>query len=202
MRSPGDDTWERLLVRRPKKSGNIFLLQDGSELLELSEAPYDSEALLQQLLASYPKLLAGDQMDSDRPRRWLLIRREVVGQMLDYAANSVVYWPVERIRAEFETNSEGRGVDPEDELLDLLGLEADTDEYWRTVGLNLRAGRVRMVFVADVIPPELQRVVEFLNEFAAQPLDGSGCVWIEGDRRTHEESPACVCAKTRIKMLR
>ncbi len=26
------------------------------------------------------------------------IRREVVGQMLDYAANAVVYWPVETIR--------------------------------------------------------------------------------------------------------
>ena len=32
------------------------------------------------------------------------IRREVVGQMLDYAANAVVYWPVEKIRAEFEKN--------------------------------------------------------------------------------------------------
>ncbi len=29
------------------------------------------------------------------------IRREVVGQMLDYAANAVVYWPVEEIRARF-----------------------------------------------------------------------------------------------------
>jgi len=28
---------------------------------------------------------------------------------------------------------------------------------------NLQAGRIRMVFVADVIPPELQRIVEFLN---------------------------------------
>src|SRR5262249_51904139 len=27
------------------------------------------------------------------------IRREVVGQMLDYAANAVVYWPVEAVRA-------------------------------------------------------------------------------------------------------
>jgi hypothetical protein len=34
------------------------------------------------------------------------IRREVVGQMLDYAANAVVYWPVEAIRAEFEANQE------------------------------------------------------------------------------------------------
>jgi hypothetical protein len=29
------------------------------------------------------------------------IRREVVGQMMDYAANAVVYWPVERIRERF-----------------------------------------------------------------------------------------------------
>ena len=34
------------------------------------------------------------------------IRREVVGQMLDYAANAVVYWPVETVRAEFEANHE------------------------------------------------------------------------------------------------
>jgi hypothetical protein len=34
------------------------------------------------------------------------IRREVVGQMLDYAANAVVYWPLERLRATFEA-SEG-----------------------------------------------------------------------------------------------
>jgi hypothetical protein len=32
-------------------------------------------------------------------RRDTRIRREVVGQMLDYAANAVVYWPVERLRA-------------------------------------------------------------------------------------------------------
>ena len=31
------------------------------------------------------------------------IRREVVGQMLDYAANGVVYWPAERLRADFES---------------------------------------------------------------------------------------------------
>jgi hypothetical protein len=31
------------------------------------------------------------------------------------------------------------------------------------VDTNLRAGRVRLVFVADAIPPELRRIVEFLN---------------------------------------
>jgi hypothetical protein len=29
----------------------------------MSETPYDSQSLLQKLLAKYPNLLAGDQMD-------------------------------------------------------------------------------------------------------------------------------------------
>jgi hypothetical protein len=40
----------------------------------------------------------------------------------------------------------------------------EPDAFWRQVDANLRAGRVRMVFVADRIPPELRRIVEFLNE--------------------------------------
>src|SRR6185369_2549946 len=31
------------------------------------------------------------------------IRREVVGQMLDYAANAVAYWPVETIRSRLDS---------------------------------------------------------------------------------------------------
>src|SRR5207248_11699537 len=112
-------------------------IQSGGDVVEMTEQPYDTEAVLQELLASYPNLLAGDQMDEAAPRRWLLvsremgvpakeeggdrwsldhlfldqdaiptlievkrssdtrIRREVVGQMLEYAANAVVYWDVE-----------------------------------------------------------------------------------------------------------
>ena len=120
--------------------GRIYLLNDDSQLTSMDEAPYDSENLLQEMLARYPDLLAGEQINSEVPRRWLLvmremavpdeedgaarwsidhlfldqdavptlievkrssdtrIRREVVGQMLDYAANAVAYWPVEEIR--------------------------------------------------------------------------------------------------------
>jgi hypothetical protein len=35
--------------------------------------------------------------------------------------------------------------------------------FWQQVKTNLQAGRIRMVFVADEIPAELRRVVEFLN---------------------------------------
>ena len=44
------------------------------------------------------------------------IRREVVGQMLDYAANAVVYCPVEMLRSRFEVSNE----EPEQELCEFL----------------------------------------------------------------------------------
>jgi len=187
-------------------TSGIFLIQDDDRLVEMNEQPYDTEDLLQGLLAKYPNLIAGDQIDAESPRRWLLvkremgipsqedgggrwsvdhlfldqdaiptlievkrssdtrIRREVVGQMLDYAANAVVYWPVEEMRFQFEKNCESRGVDPRDELVAFLGDDGETDEFWQKAKTNLQAGKIRMLFVADVIPPELKRIVEFLNE--------------------------------------
>jgi hypothetical protein len=182
----------------------IYLIQDDEQLVEMAEQPYDSEDLLEALLAKFPSLLAGDQMGGT-PRRWLLvgreaalpseedgadrwsvdhlfldqeavptvvevkrssdsrIRREVVGQMLDYAASAVVYWPAERLHDMFERTCDARGDDPERLLSDHLDDDGDIDGFWERVATNLRAGRVRLVFVSDVIPPELQRVVEFLN---------------------------------------
>jgi len=186
-------------------AGGIYL-RDGDDLVEMTEQPYDSEDVLQGLLAQYPNLLAGDQMDSGNPRRWLLVtremglpsdelsggrwsvdhlfldqegiptlvevkrssdtrlRREVVGQLLEYAANAVVYWPVERILSEFEAECETQGEDPSDVVLGLLDGDSDVDTYWERVRTNLTAGRIRLVFVADAIPRELRRIVEFLNE--------------------------------------
>jgi hypothetical protein len=58
-------------------SGGIYLIQDDGGLVGMSEQDYASEDLLQGLLAKYPNLLAGDRIDSDEPRRWLLVSREV-----------------------------------------------------------------------------------------------------------------------------
>lgn len=186
-------------------NGAIFLLQANDQLVPMTEQAYDSEALLQQLLARHPSLLAGDQMNVSAARRWLLvsrevsvpdsedgtgrwhldhlfldqdgiptlvevkrstdtrIRREVVGQMLDYAANAVLHWPVAKIRAQLEARCQQEGADVEDVLQGHLNLEADPEEFWKTVETNLQAGRIRLVFVADVIPSELRRIIEFLN---------------------------------------
>lgn len=92
-------------------------------------------------------------------------RREVVAQMLDYAANGTEYWSMDRLRqAAAETaRSQGRLLD--DEVMEISGYEDDegVEAYWNTVEENLKAGKVRLVFVADKTPKELRRLVEFLN---------------------------------------
>jgi len=187
-------------------AGGVFLIQDDGELVEMTEQPYGSEEKLQELLARYPNLLAGGQIDPIAPRRWLLvsreigvpgeeygggrwaidhlfldqdavptlvevkrstnpqIRREVVGQMLEYAANAMAYWQVDALRAHFEAKCEKQGLDANEELGEFLGGEgADPESFWQSVKSNLRLGKLRMIFVADEIPSELQRIVEFLN---------------------------------------
>ena len=92
------------------------------------------------------------------------IRREVVGQMLDYAAKAVMFWPVEEIRARFVARHATQD-EADEELSQFLAAENfDPDAFWIRVKTNLQAGRIRMIFVADAVPTELKRVVEFLNE--------------------------------------
>jgi len=92
-------------------------------------------------------------------------RREVVAQMLDYAANAVSYWKVERLVTDFSGTCADDGVSPTDRLAELLQTdEPDQEAYWKGVETNLVSGRIRMVFVADRIEKELEKIVVFLNE--------------------------------------
>ncbi|MFC1982620.1 hypothetical protein ACFLV5_02395 [Chloroflexota bacterium] len=95
--------------------------------------------------------------------------REVVGMMLDYAANSQTYWSVNRIRDMASSQYNGpEGVD--EAIANLLGRGVNqgvtdvVDAFWRKVENNLRSGQVRLLFVADRLPGELRRIIEFLNE--------------------------------------
>lgn len=92
------------------------------------------------------------------------IRREVVGQMLDYAANAVAHWPVAHMRERFAANCKDNGVDPEEKLRGFLGEDIEPEEFWQMASRNLQDHKLRLLFVADVIPTELQRIVEFLND--------------------------------------
>jgi hypothetical protein len=91
------------------------------------------------------------------------IRRKVVGQMLDYAANASAYWDAGRLRSSFESRFNSAEAANE-ELADFIEGEQEADEFWDAVAANLEERRLRLVFVADRIPPELRSIVEFLNE--------------------------------------
>lgn len=92
-------------------------------------------------------------------------RREVVAQMLDYAANGVEYWSMDRLRQSAAETAQTRGSSLDQEIAALMGATDDViEEYWERVEENLRDHRVRLVFVADRTPKELRRLVEFLNE--------------------------------------
>jgi hypothetical protein len=54
----------------------IYLVSDDETLKPMEATPYANEDLLQRLLERYPDLLAGEQVDPDDPRRWLLVKRE------------------------------------------------------------------------------------------------------------------------------
>ncbi len=92
------------------------------------------------------------------------IRREVVGQILDYAANAVLFWPIEKLEAEFRLTAKEQGKDPDILLQEFLQNEMEPTQFWDLVKTNLQANKIRLVFVSDEIPPELRRIVEFLNQ--------------------------------------
>ncbi len=92
------------------------------------------------------------------------LRREVVGQMLDYASNFQSFWSADRISSTFEATCREAGTESDVVLAEFLGTEVTSEWFWTAVDTNIRAGKLRLMFVADHIPSELRRIVEFLNE--------------------------------------
>ncbi|TWB01911.1 hypothetical protein [Bradyrhizobium stylosanthis] len=188
------------------ENSGVFLLRGEDSLVPMQPGKFALEDDFQRLLARFPELLVGDQIDPQNPRRWILVKREqaistreigapiwavdlvfldqdgiptlveikrkedsrlrrgVVGQMLDYAANCRTYWTAETLRDGFVTSCQETGQAPEKALADLLAPDMTPPEFWELVRFNLKANNIRLLFVADAIPIELRRVVDFLNE--------------------------------------
>ncbi len=97
------------------------------------------------------------------------IRRTIVGQLLEYAAHAAGTWTADKLRQTFEESTD----DPDEVLAELLQVDEETDAddflkkvdgFWDDVATNLTARRLRLLFIADEIPDELEQVVKFLNE--------------------------------------
>lgn len=119
------------------------------------------------------------------------LRREVVGQMLDYAANATVYWQGGRVAEAFSATATRAGANPDQVLAEFIG-EGDPEEFWRQVDSNMKAGRVKLVFVADSIPRELARIVEFLNDQMRADVRAVELRWFSDDAGTTTLSPRII----------
>ena len=85
------------------------------------------------------------------------IRREVVAQMFEYAANCTNWRDGEMARL-FAQACESEGHPPAEVLSAFLNDGTVADEFWARVDANLKSGNIRLLFVADRIPPELARM--------------------------------------------
>lgn len=119
------------------------------------------------------------------------LRREVVGQVLDYAANSTAYWQAGQIAEAFAATAEKAGMDPDQTLSEFIG-EGDPEEFWRRVDSNFKAGRIKLVFVADNIPRELARIVEFLNDQMRADVRAVELRWFSDEAGTTTLSPRVI----------
>ena len=90
-------------------------------------------------------------------------RREVVGQIIEYAANAREMWASGRAR-QFATEFWSRqDKDIDDLLADEFGPEIDLDGFWEIVESNLRQGKIRLIIASDELRPEVRRMIEYLN---------------------------------------
>ncbi len=90
-------------------------------------------------------------------------RREVVGQVLEYAANAHHYWDREQLREMASTSAGKRGCSLEEEFR-RLGITVTEDDYFDRVVENLREGQLRIIFFLENSPNELRSIVDFLNK--------------------------------------
>ena len=89
-------------------------------------------------------------------------RREVVAQMLDYAANAVKYWPAASLQGALAATAMSKGQTPDE-------LSTSSPPTWITKGSGSRRGESQgWTYPHDLRggPPqdELVRIIEFLNE--------------------------------------
>lgn len=139
------DQGRLLLVRR---EAGVSDAEEGGARWSLDHLYLDSEGV--------PTLVEVKRSSDTRGRR------EVVAQMLDYAANAKTSFNVEQLEAWLAENAAREDTSVQDVLREAFGVD-DPERFWDSVRTNIAAERLRLIFVSDAIAPELRRIIEFLN---------------------------------------
>lgn len=91
-------------------------------------------------------------------------RREVIGQMMEYAANAQYYWDKDDLIKYATDTANKAGQTLEDSLGILIPDEPDNIEsYFDSVYNSLKTGQIRLIFFLEESPSELKSIVDFLN---------------------------------------
>lgn len=110
-------------------------------------------------------------------------RREVVGQVFEYAANGHHYWTKEELREYAEKTANQNGISLNEEIQRLQPEDTDTvDVFFQQLQDNLREGQVRIVFFLEEASMELKSVVDFLNK----QMERSEILIVEARQYLHE----------------
>ena len=93
-------------------------------------------------------------------------RREVIGQIIEYAANATKLWTAEQVRQDAIEFWSKQGKDLNEVLSNEFSGGSDglnIIDFWRSVEANLKDGQVRLIIVSDELRPEVRRMIEYLN---------------------------------------
>jgi hypothetical protein len=94
-------------------------------------------------------------------------RREVVAQMLDYAASFRHHWSADSLRSLWTSSLDAATAGAAGAAMDAFlntTTFADEDAFWSEVQTNITASRLRLLFVGDGFSAQLVRILEYLNE--------------------------------------
>lgn len=144
---------------------------------------YENEASLQQLIAEHPSLIPGVSARAVASREFSSgvgpadvvildesgdltliecklttnpqIRREIVGQVLDYASR---LWGTSVDQFETAWRRASRS-----DVSPLAGFDDDGSDTRERLAVNLELGRMRLVLAVDKVNDDLKRIVEYLN---------------------------------------
>lgn len=168
-------------------NGKIYKIKDNNELVAIHEEKHHNENNFQELLFLYPDLIPGDQIDSESPRRWLRVGREIDNIdifLLDQDGTPTIVEVKKSNNSEIHREVVGQMLDYGSKLVfsqsaetilpqieanspqsvqDFLDNEISEEEFWENVDNNLKEEKMRLIVVSDEIPRNLQNIIEFLN---------------------------------------
>jgi len=93
------------------------------------------------------------------------LRREVIGQIIEYASHADHSWTKESLLNDINTTCEELNLN-KDELKKTLYTTYQENDFWDVVKNNLKSQNMRLVLVADDISGELETSLEWLNDLS------------------------------------